>query len=35
MDANIAIAQAKGLRRVAADLDRGWDDFLQGTCAFR
>ena len=31
MDANIAIAQAMGLRRVAADLDRGWDDFLHGT----
>ena len=31
MDANIAIAQAKGLRRVAADLDRAWDDFLNGT----
>ena len=31
MDANIAIAQAKGLRRVAADLDRGWDGFLHGT----
>ena len=31
MDANIAIAQAKGLRRVAADLDRAWDDFLYGT----
>ena len=31
MDANIAIAQAKGLRRVAADLGRGWDDFLHGT----
>ena len=33
MDANIAIAQAKGLRQVAADLDRGWDDFLHGTRA--
>ena len=31
MDANIAIAQAMGLRRVAADLDCGWVDFLQGT----
>ena len=31
MDANIAIAQATGLRRVAADLDHVWDDFLQGT----
>ena len=30
MDANIAIAQAKGLRRVAADLDHNWDDFLRG-----
>ena len=30
MDANIAIAQACGLRRVAADLDRVWDDYLQG-----
>ena len=30
MDANIAIAQARGLRRVAADLDRVWDDYLQG-----
>ena len=31
MDANIAIAQAMGLRRVAAELGHGWDDFLQGT----
>ena len=31
MDANIAIAQAMGLRRVAADLDHGWGDFLHGT----
>ena len=31
MDANIAIAQAMGLRRVAADLDCAWDDFLNGT----
>ena len=30
MDANIAIAQARGLRRVAADLDRVWDDYLKG-----
>ena len=30
MDANIAIAQARGLRRVAADLDRVWGDYLQG-----
>ncbi len=30
MDANIAIAQARGLRRVAADLDRVWDDYLTG-----
>ena len=29
-DPNIAIAQAMGLRRVAADRDRGWDDFMQG-----
>ena len=33
MDTNIAIAQAMGLRRVAADLDHDWDDFLQGTRA--
>ena len=31
MDANIAIAQAMGLRRVAAELGHGWDDFLQST----
>ena len=31
MDANIAIAQATGLRRVAADLDRAWHDFVNGT----
>ena len=30
MDANIAIAQARGLRRVASDLDRVWDDYLKG-----
>ena len=30
MDANIFIAQARGLRRVAADLDRVWDDYLTG-----
>ena len=30
MDANIAIAQARGLRRVAADLDRVLDDYLKG-----
>lgn len=30
MDANIAIAQARGLRRVAADLDRVRDDYLKG-----
>ena len=30
MDANIAIAQAAGLRRVAADLDRNYDEFLKG-----
>ncbi len=30
MDANIAIAQARGLRRVAADLDRVWGDYLKG-----
>ncbi len=29
-DANIAIAQARGLRRVAADLDRVWDAYLKG-----
>ena len=31
MDANITIAQAMGLRRVVADLDHVWDDYLQGT----
>ena len=31
MDANIAIAQARGLRRVAADLHSVWDDYLQGS----
>ena len=30
MDANIAIAQTLGLRRVAADLDRTWAAFLKG-----
>ena len=30
MDAHIAIAQACGLRRVAADLDGGWDGYLKG-----
>lgn len=30
MDANVAIAQARGLRRVAADLDRIRDDYLKG-----
>lgn len=30
MDTNTTIAQVMGLRRVAADLDRGWGDFLQG-----
>ena len=28
MRMEIAIAQARGLRRVAADLDRVWDDYL-------
>ena len=31
MDANVAIAQAMGLRRVAAELDRTYDAFLKGT----
>ena len=30
MRMEIAIAQARGLRRVAADLDRVWDDYLKG-----
>ena len=30
MDANVAIAQACGLRRVAADLDRVWHSYLEG-----
>ena len=30
MDANIAIAQVFGLRRVAVDLDRTYVDFLKG-----